>query len=268
VRRTTTKIVLEKSLFLLRYNNTILYLISVNKSLSTYTFSGLHPNTFYSIDISTVDIWKRSSKSTTITGRTLPYNPSEAPSSHKIIDSHLLDQSISCYRLNQQLLLIEFNRSKLVTLNYIYNLTLYDNQDHLVLTDNLYSLQQQLPIIKTLNSFIYQIKENILRFKIKLIISTNQSEYLGSISKHCKDFYPIYSPLTCTIKSIDRNMYHLTIHMQLFNNDKHLITLKPNYVFYQISQTHGIKKKIYDIHKVSSNGTDLTSDFILPTRIT
>ena len=198
----------------------------------------------YSIDITVIDIWKRSSRSKTINEKTKIL-------SHKIIDRYLLDQSISCYRLNHELLLIEFNRSRFQTLNYIYNLTIYNNYDSIILTDKLYSIPQELPRIKTLNSFIYYLKENNLRFKMKLILSTIQSEFLGMIEKYCEDFYPIYSPLTCSIKSFNQNKYQLIIHMQLYNHNKQLITLKPNYVFYQISQTKVIKKSIHQIHKVS-----------------
>ncbi|CAF0998359.1 unnamed protein product [Adineta steineri] len=246
----------------LKYNNTIQYRNLVNHTLSIYTFSSLHPNTLYSIEISAVDIWQRYGKTVIITSKTLPLNTNEKSTSHKIIDRHLLDQSISCYRLNQQLLLIEFNRSKFLILNHIYNLTIYDNQDNIITTDSLYSLRQYLPLIKTLNSFIYQIKAKILKFKIKLMISTAQSEYLGSISKQCEDFYPIYSPLTCTIKSINLNKYHLIIHTQLFNNNKHLVTLKPNYVFYQINENHMIKKNIYDIHKhITADIIDINGNY-------
>jgi len=124
-------------------------------------------------------------------------------------------------------------------LNHIYNITIYNNHDQIILTDNLYSFQQ--------NSFIYYLKTNFLKYKILLIVSTIQSEYLGKISKYCEDFYPIYSPLTCSIKLINQNKYHLMIHMQL---NKHLTTLKPNYIFYQKSQNYFIKKKIYDIRQV------------------
>ena len=108
--------------------------------------------------------------------------------------------------------------------------------------------------MKTLNSFIYEIKEQNFRLKMKLIISTNQSEFLGMTEKYCEDFYPVYSPLTCSMKLFNRNKYHLTIDIQLYNHNKHLMTLKPNNVFYQINQIRFIRKNIHDIQKVSFNG--------------
>jgi len=189
-----------------------------------------------------IDIWKRYSHSRTITGQTLPLNSNQKILFNQIIDHYLLDQSISCYYFNSQFLLIEFNPSKFEMLNHIYNLTIYDNQNHMLLTDNLYQ-----------NSFIYYLKEKNLKYKIKLIISAIQSEYLGQISKDCKDFYPIYSPLTCSIKLINQNKYYLMIHMQLYNYNKHITKLKPNYIFYPKNQSFFIKKNIYDIHQVRSN---------------
>jgi hypothetical protein len=188
-----------------------------------------------------IDIWKRSSRSKTITSQTFPFNSKEKILFNKIIDHHLLDQSISCYNLNDELLLIEFNNSKFRMLNHIYNLTIFDNQNHRILTDYFYS------------SFIYYLKEKHVRYQIKLMVSTIQSEYLGQISKYCEDFYPIYSPFTCLIKSIQRNEYQLIIHSQLSNYIKHIKTLQPIDIFYQINQTFFIKKNIYHIHQVSSN---------------
>ncbi|CAF0933103.1 unnamed protein product [Rotaria sordida] len=234
---------------ILKLNNKIRFRISVNHTQSTYTFLSLYSNTLYSIDISAVDVWKRYSRNVTIIGRTLSSNKYDNISSHKLIDRHLLDQLISCYRLNHQLLLVEFNRSQFLMKNYIYNLTIYNHEDRIILSDNLYSLKQQLPIIKTLNSFIYHLKEQNLRCKIKLIISTIQLEFLGTTYKYCEDFYPIYSPLTCLIKPIKKHKFYLMINMHLYNNHKHIMTLKPNYIFYQIKQNHFIKKNIYDIHK-------------------
>jgi len=159
--------------------------------------------------------------------------------SNKIIDYYLLDQSISCYDFNSQFLFIEFNHSKFEILNPIYNLTIYNNQDQIILTDNLSTFQQ--------NSFIYYLKKESLKYKIILIVSTIQLEYLGKISKSCEDFYPIYSPLICSIKLINQNKYYLMINMQL---NKYLTTLKPNYIFYQKNRNYFIKKNIYNIRQV------------------
>jgi len=163
-----------------------------------------------------------------------------------------MDQSVTCYRLDNQLLLIEFNRSELLSSNYIYNLTIYDYQDHILLTDNHYnSEQQEFSSNQILNSFIYHLKRKSLIFKIKFIFSTNQFEYIETILKYCDDFYPNYSPLTCSIKSNGINNHHLMIHMQLYNTEKQIYSLKPINVFYRTSRTHFIKKNIYDIHKVN-----------------
>ncbi|CAF1595292.1 unnamed protein product [Adineta ricciae] len=248
---------------ILKNHHTIQHRSFVNRTLSNYTFYSLHPNTIYTIDISVVDIWKRSSQTTTITGRTLSLTSNEKISSHQIIDPYLIDQSIACYRLNQQFLLIEFNRTRLYNRNHIYNLKIYDHQDQLILTDNLYAIPQRLPIIKTSNSFIYQIKSDISRYKMKLTISTNQSEYLGSILNSCEDFYPIYSPLTCSMKSTKKShVYHLTMYMQLYNNHKDLITLQPTSIFYRINRNHIVKKSIHDIRKyTTADITDVKENY-------
>jgi hypothetical protein len=150
------------------------------------------------------------------------------------------------------LLLVEFNRSQLLSTNYIYNLTIYDYQDHVVLTDDHYNLEQQEFLSNQIfNSFIYRLKRKSLAFKIKFLFSTNQMEYIDTIIKYCDDFYPNYSPLTCSIKSTAPNNHHLMIHMQLYNNDKPIYSLKPTNVFYRTSRTNFIKKNIYDIHKVN-----------------
>lgn len=136
--------------------------------------------------------------------------------------------------------------------NPIYNLTIFNNEDRVVLTDNLYSSEQSLPLMKTLNSFIYYLQDNSAPHKIRLAISTMQLEFLGLIHKHCEDFYPIYSPLTCSIKPIDQYEYQLMINSYLHNNHKQIMTLKPNYVFYQTNETHVIQESIDNIHKVGS----------------
>jgi hypothetical protein len=156
---------------------------------------------------------------------------------------------VTCYRLDNQLLLIEFNRSQFLSSNYIYNITIYDYEDHIVHTDN--SEPQDFFSEKILNSFIYHLKRQSLTYKIKVLLSTNPSEHIEAITKYCDDFYPIYSPLSCAIKSTGPNNHHLMIQMQLYNNEKQIYSLKPNNVFYRTSRTHFIKKNIYDIHKVS-----------------
>lgn len=204
----------------------------------------------YSIDISAVDAWKRYSGSITINGTTASSNSNELKNPHHFVDRNLIDQSVACYRLDNQLLLIEFNNSQLLSVQRIYNITIYDYQDHIAYTDNHYNQQYYLTT-KTLNSFLYRVKRKSLTYKIKFIFSTNQLEYVETIVKYCDDFYPVYSPLTCSIKSTGVNNNHLMIHMQLYNNDKQIISLKPFNVFYRTSRTHFIKKNIYDIQKVS-----------------
>ena len=98
---------------------------------------------------------------------------------------------------------------------------------------------------------MYRLKHKSLSFKIKFIFSTNQLEYIETIIKYCDDFYPIYSPLTCSIKSIGPDNYHLMIHMRLYNSDKQINSFKPANVFYRTSRTHSIKKNIHNVHKVN-----------------
>ena len=235
-----------------RYNDTIQYRTLVNGTLSTYTFPSLHPNTLYSIDISAVDIWKRYSGSVTINSTTLSSNSNDFKKPYQLMDRDLIEQSVACYRLDHQMLLVEFNRSQLISSNQIYNITIYDYQDHVAFTDNHYDNQrQEFTATEPLNAFIYRLKRKSLTFKIKFIFSTSQFEYIETIVKYCDDFYPIYAPLTCSIKSSGVNNHHLMIHMQLYNRDKQIYSLKPNNVFYRTSRTHFIKKNIYDIHKVS-----------------
>ncbi|CAF1307408.1 unnamed protein product [Adineta steineri] len=243
----------------LKYNNTIQYRTLVNGTLLSYTFPSLYPNTLYSIDISAVDVWKRYSGSITINSTTLSMNSNENKN-YQFIDRHIIEQSVICYRLDTQLLLVEFNRSQLLSSNYIYNITIYDYQDHVALTDNHY--EQEFSSMKSLTSFIYRLKRKSLTFKIKFIFSTNQMEYVETIVKYCDDFHPMYSPLTCSIKSTGPNNHHLMIHMQLYNSEKQIYSLKPNNVFYRTSRTHFIKKNIYDIHKyVSANVIDVKDNY-------
>lgn len=225
----------------------------MNGTLSTYTFPSLHSNTVYSIDISAVDVWKRYSGSVTINSTTLSSNSNELPKSYQLIDRHLIEQSVTCYRLDNQMLLVEFNRSQLLASHRIYNITVYDYQDHMALTENHYdSRQEEFNSERELSAFIYRLKRRSLTFKIKFTFSTTQFEYIETIVKYCDDFYPIYAPLTCSIKSSGPNNHHLMIHMQLYNPDKQIHSLKPNNVYYRTSRTHYIKKNIYDIHKVCS----------------
>ncbi|CAF5210285.1 unnamed protein product, partial [Rotaria magnacalcarata] len=168
----------------LKCNNTIQYRTLINGSLASYTFPSLFPNTIYSIDISVVDTWKRYSGSITINGTTLSStNSNEFKKSYQFVDHNLIDQSVSCYRLDSQLLLIEFNNSQLLSIQRIYNVTIFDYQDHVAYTDNHYNQQYYLTT-KTLNSFIYRLKRKSLTFKIKFIFSTNQLEYVETIVKY------------------------------------------------------------------------------------
>lgn len=232
-----------------RLNNTIQYRTLVNGTLSSYTFPSLHPHTLYSIDISAVDIWKRYSGSVTINSTTLGINSNEFKKTYQFIDHHLFEQSIICYRLDNQLLLVEYNRSQLLLTNSIYNISIYDYHDHIVLTDN-FKIQDYLTN-QLFHSYIYHLKRKSLTYKIKITFSTNQYEYIETINKYCDDFYPNYSPLSCAIKSTLPNNHHLTIHMKLYNYEKQIYSLKPTNIFYRTSRTHFIKKNIYDIHNVS-----------------
>ena len=91
-------------------------------------------------------------------GRTLSLNASKKNLFYKIIDYQLRNQSISCYRLNHQLLLNEFDDSEFQEQNYIYNLTVYHSDDYIVSIGNLYSFKQLLSSKKTIDSFIYYLK--------------------------------------------------------------------------------------------------------------
>ena len=144
-------------------------------------------------------------------------------------------------------------------MNSLYNLTIYDYQDHVVLTDNHH---EGITSNQIFNSFIYRLKRKSLSFKIKFLFSTTQFEFNDIIIKYCDDFYPNYTPLTCSIKSTGINNHHLMIYMQLFNNDKQIYSLKPANVFYRTSRTHFIKKNIYDIHKVGFNRLEIIIEIV------
>ena len=203
----------------------------------------------YSIDISVVDIWKRYSGSITLNSTTLSSNSKQ---SSQLFDHYLIEKSVTCYRLDYQLLLIEYNRSELFHKNSIYNLTIYDYQDHIVLTDNYYNTDEKnFQINDNFHSFIYRLKRKSLTYKIRFLFTTNQFDYIETIFKYCDDFYPIYSPLTCSIKSTSINNNHLMFNMQLNNYEKQIFSLKPTSIFYRTSRTHTIKKNIYEIHKVN-----------------
>ncbi len=118
-----------------------------------------------------IDIWKRSSRIKTILNQTLPFTSKKRTFVNKIIDEYLLDQSISCFNIHDRLLFIDFNQTEFHMLNQINNLTVFNNRNQMVFTDILYS------------SLIYSLNEKNLKYKIQLIISTSQSEYLGKIAK-------------------------------------------------------------------------------------
>lgn len=220
---------------ILRYDHLIQLRRVVNRTISIYTFSSLYSSTFYSIEISVIDIWQRSSRSKTIISQTLPFNIPKKILFNKIIDSNLLDQSISCYNFYDQFLLIEFNQTKFKMLNHIYNLTIFNYYNKIIFSEILYS------------SFIYSLKQKYLKYKMQLTISTIQTEYLGMITKDCKDFSSIYLSITCSIKLIQRNKYHLRI----YKHNKQIQVLQPNIIFYRINQSYFRKIYINDIHHVS-----------------
>jgi hypothetical protein len=181
-----------------------------------------------------IDIWKRPSRIKTIINQTFPLTSRKRIFFNKIIDQNLLDQSISCYYLHNQLLFINFNQSKFQMLNHINNLTIFNNYNRIVFTNILYS------------SFIYSLNEKNFKYKIQLTISTSQLEYLGKIYKDCEDFYPMYLPFICSIRLIDRNRYHLRIS----NHNKQIQILQSNKIFYRINQNYYRRKNINDMHQV------------------
>jgi hypothetical protein len=204
------------------------------------------------MDISAVDIWKRYSGSLTINGSTLSSSTtSDTNDSTRVFDRRFIEQSILCYRLDHQTLLVEYNRSKFVSSSpIVHNLTIYDYQDHVSLTDRPL-LEQDTTNTNMIKPWIYRVQGQSQSFKIKFLFVINDIDQSEIIVKYCDDFYPAYAPLTCSIKSTSTNNHHLMIHMQIYHNQKRIHTLKPNNVFYRTSRTHSIKKNIYDIHNVS-----------------
>lgn len=195
-----------------------------------------------------MDIWKRYSASVTINSTTLPSNANDLKKSSLFFDRHLLEQSVHCYRLENQLLLVEFNRSQILPSNSIYNLTIFDHQDHVIMTDHHY---EDFSSNENFHSFIYRLKRRSLTYKIQYFFAINRYQSSETLTKYCDDFYPHYTPLTCSIKSSGIHDHHLMIYMQFYNNDKQISSLKPRSVFYRTSRTHLIKKNIYDINKVN-----------------
>ena len=220
---------------ILKFSNLIQSRILVNRTISNYTFTSLYPGTKYSIEIFAIDAWNRSSSSKILTSQTLVVNSS---GSNRIIDSHLLDRSIFCYNLNDEYLFIEFNHSKFYQFNHIYNLTIFNNQNQLVFTSNIYS------------SFFYSIKNVNLKYQILLMISTNQSEYLGKISKICQDF----SPIICSVRLINRNRYHLTVQKRSEN------ILQPRKIFYRTNENSLMEKNIHQL-SLRTNITNVRDNY-------
>ena len=218
-----------------RYDHLIQSRIRVNWSTSTYTFSALHSGVFYSIDISVIDRWKRSSSSKTILSQTFPFTSQKKIFFNQIIDAHRLDQSITCYHFQSQFLFIEFNSSKYHMLNHIYNLTIFNEDNQMITNRIVYS------------SLIFPLEGNQGKYTIELRVSTIQSEYLGKSVKECRDFYPRYSPIICSMKFIERNEYHLIIH----RHHQRIESLHSNGIYYRVNQSYVRKIDISDIQHVS-----------------
>ena len=237
-----------------RFNNTVQYRTLVNASLNSYTFPSLLPNTLYSMDIAAVDTWKRYSGSLTINASTLSSHETVASTKAPfIVDRYELEKAFGCYRLDAQALLVEYNRSHLISAAFsLHNLTIYDSQDHVALSEAFLSSSTQHDWAKTkyFNANVFHSKRKSSSFKVKFQLLASQSEHSESVPKFCDDFYPNYSPLSCSIKSTNPMNHHLTIHVQLYHFDKQIHTLKANYVFYRTSRLHSVRQNLYDIPKV------------------
>ena len=247
----------------LKMNNTIQYRTLVNGSLTLYTFPSLYPNTSYSIDISAVDIWKRYSSSKTINSTTLSTNINEMKKSSQSLDRYFLQKTLSCYRLDHQLLLIEYNRSDLFSTYFLYNLTVYDYQDHIVSTDNYYNSDEKTYLTnEQFHSFLYRFKRKSYTYKIQILFFNEQINSFEYLTKYCDDFYPTYSPLTCSIKSKSTKENHLILNMQLSSMNKQIFSVKPTFIFYRTSRTNMIKKNLFEIHRyVSANIDDVKENY-------
>lgn len=200
-----------------------------------YTFSSLHSGIFYSIELSVLDQWKRSSTSKTLLRQTLPLQSQKKIFVNRIIDAHLLDHSIDCYNLQSKYLFIELNTSAYEILNQIYNLTIFDGEYRIVMNRIVYS------------SLIYSLEEHQGRYTIELSVSTSQSEYLGKIGKICREFYPMYSPIICTRKFIEHNQIHLFI----YHHHRQIQFLHSNRIYYPVNESYMKTMEISDIHHVS-----------------
>lgn len=213
------------------------------------------------MEISAVDIWKRYSGSITINASTLTsqqnFDSTKAP---LIVDRLSLEKSFGCYRLDSQSLLIEYNRSNLISISYsIHNLTIYDAQEHITLSEtHLPSSQQDWAKTKYFNANVYRLKRKSSSYKVKFLLLSSQSDDLDIVTKFCVDFYPVYSPLSCSIKSTNPMNHHLTIHVDLYNFEKQIHTLKANNVFYRTSRSHTVRQNLYDITKVKRSQDDRT----------
>lgn len=198
-----------------------------------------------------MDVWKRYGGSLTINGSTASSSSAELKKAPQLIDRHLLEQSITCYRLDYQTLLVELNRTPVSSTppHSIYNLTIYDHQDHLASMDSP-SSSHEVSKYKHVNSYIYRLARRSVSFKVKFLFSIPQFDSVESVVKYCDDFHPTYSPLTCSIKSSAPNNHHLMINVHSYHIEKPIHSLKANNVFYRISRTHLIKKNIYEIPQV------------------
>lgn len=210
-----------------------------------YTFSSLYSGVFYSIDISVIDRWKRSSLSKTILSQTFPFTSQKKIFFNQIIDDQKLDQSISCYYFPSQFLFIEFNSSTYHMLNHIYNLTIFNEDNRMITNRIVYS------------SLIFPLEEKQGKYTIELRVSTSQSEYLGKSVKKCRDFYPRYSPITCSMKFIERKQYHLIIHQ----HHRQIQSLHSNRIYYHVNQSYVRRIDISDIQHVSEEGRDIKERF-------
>lgn len=174
-----------------------------------------------------------------------------------LFDRNSVERLVNCYRLDYQLLLVELNRSKNIPSTYkMFNLTVFDYQDQLLLSESSTYLDDSLRN-QHFQSFIYRLKRRSPSFKIKYSLQFDETDQVETLSKHCDDFYPIYSPLTCSIKSSGLNNHHLSLQMPIYRKEKHIQTLKPNFVYYRTNRLHTIKKNIFDIPKVRRRLTQI-----------
>ena len=148
-----------------------------------------------------------------------------------MIDSPTLDQSIHCYDLQTKFLFVEFNSSKFQMLNHIYHLTIFNDENEILVQENVYA------------SSIYPLEEQRKRkYRIELLVSTMQSEYLGKIGKDCEEFYPNYSPISCSMKL----PHQLIIH----RHHRRIESLDSKMIFYRVNESLVRKINLSKIHYV------------------